>query len=478
VRRHRTTLAFAVIAALAVALPVQAGNPFATSTTTSGGYHTWDSDLINIENVSQTGAGVYVAVLDTGLVPNWSDYFPKARVATSLGTGFDQSVSFKAKNSDPCGVDIEVGALRQTTYIGSTGSTHGTHVTSTIIGYSYRSNTDAAQGFSLPAIQVRGIAPNATIIPVKVLADYQVPKLPKCTDPGVETGHVVFGTDAMVAAGINYVTHLKQTVLVGKSIVINMSLGDSVPSAAIEAAIDASIAAGVVVVASAGNEGEDGMGYPGAYAQVISAGAAGWTGEWLDDGASGNPPANTFRYRMWWLQNVKGDGLGTTGSLSALFPGSGDTTDATPPGDVYVTDFSSRELTGQDLDVVAPGSWVRGPFAGDPGYNHLPWWSHGIADLLSRNSGNFFYLGGTSMASPHVASVAALMLEEDPSLTASQVECMMEASALQLPGPATRQVWDPFNVGGAAFYPISWNDDASGSGLIQADAALAAAPCP
>lgn len=45
--------------------------------------------MINIEAVSETGAGVYVAVLDAGLVPNWTDYFPEERVATHLGTGFD-----------------------------------------------------------------------------------------------------------------------------------------------------------------------------------------------------------------------------------------------------------------------------------------------------------------------------------------------------------------------------------------------------
>jgi subtilisin family serine protease len=475
----RATLALALIAALAVALPVQAGNPFARSTTTAGGYHTWDSDLINVEEVNQTGAGVYVAVLDTGLVPNWSDYLPRARVATSLGTGFDQSVNFKAKNSDPCGVEIEVGALRQTTYIGSTGSSHGTHVASTIIGYSYRSNTDAAQGYPLPAIQVRGIAPDVTIIPVKVLADYQVPSLPKCTDPDVETGHVVFGTDAMVAAGINYVTHLKQTVLADQPVVINMSLGGSELTTGEQDAIDDAIAAGVVVVAAAGNEGTDGMSFPGAYAPVISAGAAGWTGEWLKPGGIAPTPPST-RYRMWWLQNVIGNGTGSAGTLvPPLLAGSGDTADPTVAGDVYVTDFSSRDLgVDQDLDVVAPGSWVRGPFAGDPGYNHLPWWSRGIADLLSRNSGNFFYVGGTSMATPHVASVAALMLEKDPTLTAGDIESYMESTALPLPA-GSRNVWDPFKPvsdGGPGFYPISWGNDANGSGLIQADAAIAAFP--
>jgi subtilisin family serine protease len=40
------------------------------------------------------------------------------------------------------------------------------------------------------------------------------------------------------------------------------------------------LAAGVIIVASAGNNGEAGMGYPGAYEPVISVAASGWIGEW------------------------------------------------------------------------------------------------------------------------------------------------------------------------------------------------------
>jgi hypothetical protein len=75
----RTTLAVSVGLTLAVCSTAMAGNPFRGLTTTAGGYHTWDSDLINLEGLPQTGHGVYVAVLDTGMVPNWRDYFPEAR---------------------------------------------------------------------------------------------------------------------------------------------------------------------------------------------------------------------------------------------------------------------------------------------------------------------------------------------------------------------------------------------------------------
>jgi subtilisin family serine protease len=495
---RRMAVVLAIAALVATAPAALAGNPFAKATSTAGGYSTWDSDLINVDQVSQTGAGVYVAVLDTGLAPNWTDYFPKARVRADLGIGFEQQVNFKAAadGKDPCGVEVEKGQLRKTTYIGSRGSTHGTHVASTIIGYSYRSNSDLYSGFPLPAIQVRGIAPNATIIPVKVLADYQVPAMPQCPVEELQKqGLVVFGTSEMVAAGIDYVTSLKTGVLKGKPVVINMSLGGAPNeeiSAVEKAAIDRAIAAGVIVVAAASNDGELGMSAPGSYPPVISAGSVGWTGEWLDDGASGNPPANGARYRMWWLQNVRGNGTGEAGALTALYPGSGDTVEgAGVLDDVYVSDFSSRErqdVHPQDLDVLAPGSWVRGPYPGDGNYAHLPWWSRGIGDILGLNPGNFYYVGGTSMATPHVASVAALVLQKNPGLVQTDVEAILESSALPLAPTGSQQVWDPFHVdadGNSApgFYPVPWDTDcdgvacdAVGAGLLQADAAVAATP--
>jgi subtilisin family serine protease len=456
----RTVMAvLMILSVLSLVFGMAAGNVFSGVKSTVSGYSTWDSDLINIENVTQTGKGVYVAVLDTGLVPNWSDYFPKERIAANLGTGFDQPVNFKSKSGDNCEFDSEVGQLHQTTFIGSTGSSHGTHVTSTIIGYFYRSNSDAAAGFALPPIMVRGIAPEVTIIPVKVLADYQIPALPKCETGALPSESVVFGTNAMVAAGINYATDL--AIKGYRPMVINMSLGGGELDPAEQAAIDRAIANGVIVVAAAGNEGTDGMGYPGAYAPVISAGSIGWTGEWLK-------PGDGPRYRMWWLKYPSAPLLANTGEVA----------DPTSVNDIYLSDFSSRAFAGQQLDVLAPGSWVRGPFAGDPGYNHLPWWSHGIADLRGHNSGNFYYVGGTSMATPHVVSVAALMLQKNPNLTQAQVEQILKSTALPLSSNGSRYFYDYDH-----FATITWDTtcgsaacDPVGAGVMQADGAVNAVP--
>lgn len=453
------------VAALIIAVGAAgAGNPFTGLTTTAGGYSTWDADQINVEaaDISQTGNGVYVAVLDTGLVPNYRDYFPRARVAEHLGTGFDQPVTFGSVAGDTCAVGVTAGKLSQSTWVGSTGSTHGTHVASTILGYFYRSNSDAAAGFNLPPIVVRGIAPNVTIIPVRVLADYQIPARPKCTDPGpIPAQKAVFGTSEMIAAGIDYVTNL--AIAGFRPMVINMSLGGPELDAVEQAAIDRAIAKGAIVVAAAGNAGEEGMGFPGAYAPVISAGASGWTKEWL------KPTDNLPRYRMWWLKYP----------FAPLLPGSGEVADPTAANEVYVTDFSSRALPGQDLDVLAPGSWVRGPFPGTPGFAHLPWHSKGIGDLVSiGNPGNFFYVGGTSMATPHVASAAALILQKNPTRTQAQVEATLTSTALAIPPIGSQLIFD-FDH----FATVSWDTDcagtpcsAVGAGFLRVNAALAATP--
>jgi subtilisin family serine protease len=407
-----------IAAALALAVGVGcsgalAQNVFRGVASTADGYATWDSDLINIEAVTQTGAGVYVAVLDTGLVPNWRDYFPEARVATELGAGFHQPVTFKAKNQDPCGLDVEVGHLTRTTWVGSRGSTHGTHVASTILGYFYRSNSDAAQGYPLPPIMVRGIAPDVTIVPIKVLSDYQVPALPKCGYPGA---NAVFGTSSMVAAGIRHATELKK---MGYSpMVINMSLGGSALEPVEKAAIDYAIGEGVLIVASAGNSGERGMGYPGAYAPVISVAASGWVGEWQPTGNGA----------WWYNRNVP---------------------DPTNPADFYITDFSSRELPGQDLDVAAPGSWVVGPYQVNSGQT------------------SYYFLGGTSMAAPHVAGIVALMAQKNPALVQSEAETILEGSAIYM-APGCRDVFEPSGVS----VEMCWGEDATGAGLATADAAL------
>lgn len=359
--------------------------PVSTSTITdfSGGMSTWDLDAINVTDygggrtVAYDGEGVYVAVLDTGLVDNWRYYFPSDRISVEYARCFG-------------GGGGEQGFVSEQPYKwGLDQDSHGTHVTSTILGYNLRGTA------------INGVAPKATVIPVKVLN---------------QNGS---GWSSVVAAGITYVGDLKAGPLKNSPVVINMSLGGPSLDAMEQVAIDYAIAQGVIVVASAGNEGAAGMGYPGAYGPVISVAASGWVSEWSVSGS-------------WWR------------SL--------DVPDPTNPYDYYITDFSSRQLAGQDLDVAAPGSWCVGPYQ-------------------TNGQISYYYLGGTSMASPHVAGIVALMAQKDTSLTAPQAESILEGSAIALPA-GSRTITDP-NQGSVT---VSWDTDATGAGLATADAALAATP--
>jgi subtilisin family serine protease len=244
----------------------------------------------------------------------------------------------------------------------------------------------------------------ATVIPVKVLN---------------QNGS---GWSSVIARGITYVTDLKlENRLGNKPVVINMSLGGSRLDAMEKAAIDYAVANGVIIVASAGNNGDAGMGYPGAYAPVISVAASGWTGEWIGGSA-------------WWY--------------ASQVP------DPTSPNDFYITDFSARAKAGQDLDVAAPGSWIVGPY--------------------QVNSGQvgYYYLGGTSMAAPHVAGIVALMAQKDPSLTALDAENILVSTAIPL-APGCQWIFSPSAPTGEQ---VCWPASATGAGLATADLALGALP--
>jgi subtilisin family serine protease len=369
---------------------VRTGAPVDTviATNFGNGLSTWNLDAINVTDLdpdsrrvaAYNGTGVYVAVLDTGLLDSWWQYFPQERIAVQYAR------SFSGGGGDVGNVSEQPNKWEHDQ------DSHGTHVTSTILGYSHG------------GVPINGVAPMATVIPVKVLN---------------QNGS---GWSSVIARGIMYVADLKAGPLAGFPVIINMSLGGPQLDPLEEEAIDYAIEKGVIVVASAGNEGAAGMGYPGAYAPVISVAASGWIGEWVGGGT-------------WWY--------------------AGNVAEPTAAADFYIADFSSRQLTGQDLDVAAPGTWVVGPYQVNSGQT------------------SYYYLGGTSMASPHVAGIVALMAQKDPALTAAQAETILEGSAIPLPA-GCRDVLQPSGTS----LQICWGADATGAGLATADAALAATPKP
>ena len=391
---------------------------------------TFNLDMIDVENIVGDGEGIYVAVIDTGLLPNWRYYFPEEKIATEWATAFFWDEHYKT---------IEVPEYYEYALSG-----HGTHVASTIIGYNY------LKMWNPHAVQIMdGVAPKAKIIPIKTLWWFD------------EYGTSV-GTWDAVASGIKYATSLAKEHKI--KVVINLSLGGDSPAKPVEIAINKAIRAGVIVVAAAGNAGTAGMDWPGAYPQVISAAWAGWTGQWFGkiDPVTDNPVWDS----KWHTNDVPED-LMTPAPSSALFGFRGGT-------QVYMSWSSSRELLGQDLDVAAPGSWVFGPY-----------WTPLWGDLPDDPSECYGWVGGSSMASPHVAGTAALMLEKNPSLDQYDIEMILESTADLAPITYPNGGWldpNPYMAIYAlhwgyppGWYYSSWADDAVGEGFLDADEAVATA---
>lgn len=161
------------------------------------------------------GTGIIVAVLDTGINRTLNDR------PVNILQGYD----FVDNDNDP---------------FDSAGSKtgHGTHVAGTIAGAT--NNT----------LGVRGVAPGATILPVRV-----------CGPNGCPGLAIAQGIDYAVAQGAD---------------VINLSLGGGGYSSYMAAVYADAIANGVVIVAATGNDGRTNqISYPALYSGIIAVGSVG-----------------------------------------------------------------------------------------------------------------------------------------------------------------------------------------------------------
>ena len=115
-----------------------------------------------------------------------------------------------------------------------------------------------------------------------------------------------------------------------------------------------------------------------------------------------------------------------------------------------------------------------------------------ITAVLSQGAlADYSFWFGTSFASPHVAGIAALMLQKNPTLTAAQIEEILENTAfpvppgcgnimVDVPGPGHWWSFRWTDFANVVFVNITscWDASQVGHGLVQADAALAATPLP
>jgi subtilisin family serine protease len=241
------------------------------------------------------GAGITVAVVDSGVQANHPDLSGRVRPGAAIVNGVVQNG----------GGATDVNG-------------HGTHVAGIV-------------GAGENGVGVVGVAPQVTILPVRVL-DAQ----------GV-------GPNSDIGKGITWaVDHGAK--------VINVSIGSDTKAASVTTAVSYAVDHGVAVVAAAGNGGLSGNNprYPAALPEAIAVGALSQSGD--------------------------------------------------------IADYSTR---GTYLDVVAPGSNI---------------YSTKVVSTWGFNS-------GTSMASPHVAALIALIIDARGSISPGNMLRRLTSTATDA-GPA------------------------------------------
>lgn len=180
--------------------------------------------------------------------------------------------------------------------------------------------------------------------------------------------------------------------------VINLSLGGPERSSILEETINDVHNRGIVIVAAAGNESGP-VGFPAAYENVIAVGSV------------------RFDEELSFFSNF-----------------------------------------GPEIDLVAPG----GNLNRDQNNDGLPdgvlqeTFRKGFFFRRNKFTWDFTPLQGTSFSSPHVAGVAALLLEKDPTMTPEEVRNAITSTAKDLGAPG--------------------KDDEFGWGLLDAAAALSPSP--
>ncbi len=311
-----------------------------------------------------TGAGVIVAVIDTG-------YRPHADLAANIIGGYD-FISDTAVSNDGDGRDADAKDPGDAVKAGECGSGepaqdepsswHGTHVAGTIAALSNNGSG------------VAGVAFGAKVLPLRVLG--------KC---GGYTSDIA---DAIIWASGGSVSGVPANP--NKARVINMSLGGGgACDNTTQNAINSARSHGTVVVVAAGNENQD---------------------------AANSNPANCSGVIAVAATNRQG-------------------------GRAYYSNY------GSVVDVAAPGGAMSS--ATD---------ANGILSTLNAGqtapgADSYAFYQGTSMATPHVAGVVALMLSKNPSLTPDDVESKLKATARAFPATCAQ----------------------CGSGIVDANAAVDAA---
>ena len=385
-------------------------------------------------NLSNSGRGARVLILDTGIDKNHP----------AVAANFEAGQSFTDNAQGPYPFFDDQG--------------HGTHVSGTIAA------SLSSDGFT-------GVAPLAHLLMGRV-----------CSHEGC--------SNIAVAEGINWGVQQKVDV-------ISMSLGGGFASPSERKAVSAALAANITIVAASGNDGTASVSYPAALPGVIAVGAVDINkqkasfsqyGPELAVVAPGvdvmsSVPQGTGRDSEVKL-SLNGQSFqivpSTTfaGSQSPMSPVVGELVEA---GLGKPTDFSGKSIRGkfalvQRGEIMFAEKAQNAINAGATGlvvYNNAPGLIRGaitqdgtelpipvfmieqsVAQALIQgmNQGqvakasllvvptDFSSFDGTSMATPHVSGVVALMKAANKNLTPAQVKQILQATAMPLQPNSNNEV--------------------------------------
>jgi serine protease AprX len=313
---------------------------FYTLTKTIGAQDMWSrSDSLGAK---YTGAGIGVALIDSGVVPVEGLTVP-GKVINGPDLSFD-SLTPELRHLDSYG--------------------HGTHMAGIIAG------RDAAvkEGNENDSTNFVGVAPGAHIVSVKVAA----------SDGATDVSQVIAAIDWVVAHRNDPGLNIR---------VMNLSFGTTALQSyqldPLAYAVEQAWLKGIVVVVAAGNDGSAGttLNNPAINPYVIAVGASDHSGTQARD-------------------------------------------------DDRLADFSSVGGWRRAPDVVAPGRSVVSLRA--PG-SYLDE-RYSTARVTYNGSTRFFRGSGSSQAAAVVSGVAALLLDEQPTLTPDQVKFLLKANADRIGG--------------------------------------------
>lgn len=287
----------------------------------------WHLKMLGAErmwDIQKGDPSVAVAVLDTGVA--YEDFGPYRKAPDFGGTVFLPGFNVFTRDSHA-----------------NDDNFHGTHVASII--------AEATNN----GIGASGLAHLSAIMPVKVLD---------------RNGD---GFNSQVAEGVDYVVNFRQNG-VNPVRVINLSLGGSVRTQALETAINKAVDAGITVVASAGNDNIGIVDYPAAFDNVIAVGSV--------DGRKVKAPYSSF---------------------------------------------------GTALDLMAPGGDLSRDDNGDGRPDGVLQQTFDPATAFLGRYDNFayYFVVGTSQAAPQVSALAALLARQGIK-DARAIKAIMEKTAEDL----------------------------------------------